>query len=75
MALTYVLVSDMIPLRERGKWFGAISLQWAVGSAIGPVIGGKFAETDVCVDYSWCLSHSFLPISSEFGSEDEFVGE
>ena len=37
VALTYVIVSDMVTLRERGKWFGVISLQWAIGSAIGPV--------------------------------------
>lgn len=46
VALTYVIVSDIIPLRERGKWFGVISLQWAIGSAVGPVLGGVFAEGD-----------------------------
>ncbi|KAH8601292.1 major facilitator superfamily domain-containing protein [Bisporella sp. PMI_857] len=46
VALTYVIVADMVTLRERGKWFSLISLQWAVGSVIGPVIGGAFAETD-----------------------------
>ncbi len=44
MALTYVIVTDMVPLRDRGKWFSIISLQWAVGSVTGPVIGGAFAE-------------------------------
>lgn len=46
IALTYVIVSDMIPLRDRGRWFGIISLQWAIGSAVGPVLGGTFAEGD-----------------------------
>lgn len=44
VSLTYVIVADMVPLRDRGKWFSIISLQWAIGSVIGPVIGGAFAE-------------------------------
>jgi MFS family permease len=44
MALTYVTVTDMVTLRDRGKWFSIISLQWAIGSVTGPVIGGVFTE-------------------------------
>lgn len=44
VGLTYVILADMVTLRERGKWMSIISLQWAVGSVIGPVIGGAFAE-------------------------------
>jgi MFS family permease len=44
VALTYVITTDIVTLRERGKWFSLISLQWAVGSVAGPVIGGAFAE-------------------------------
>lgn len=44
MALTYVIVTDMVTLRDRGKWFSIISLQWAIGSVTGPVIGGVFTE-------------------------------
>jgi MFS family permease len=44
VALTYVVIADMVTLRERGKWFSIIALQWAVGSVIGPVIGGLLAE-------------------------------
>jgi len=42
--LTYVVVADMIPLRERGKWFSLISFQWVIGSIAGPVMGGVFVE-------------------------------
>lgn len=35
IALTYVIVTDMVSLRDRGKWFGLISLQWAIGSITG----------------------------------------
>ncbi|KAK6607518.1 major facilitator superfamily transporter [Botrytis cinerea] len=44
VGLTYVLLADMVTLRERGKWMSIISLQWAIGSVIAPVIGGAFAE-------------------------------
>jgi len=44
VCLTYVLLADLVSLRERGKWMAIISLQWAIGSVIGPVIGGAFAQ-------------------------------
>lgn len=44
MILTEVLITDLVPLRERGKWFGFQSLTWALGSVTGPLIGGVFAQ-------------------------------
>jgi MFS family permease len=44
VALTLVVISDMVTLRERGKWISLNSAMWALGSVIGPVIGGAFAE-------------------------------
>lgn len=43
-ALTETLVTDLVPLRERGKYFSIISAVWAVGSVSGPVVGGTFAQ-------------------------------
>ena len=48
VCLTEVLITDLIPLRERGKWFGFQSLTWALGSVTGPLIGGAFAQ-----DVTW----------------------
>ncbi|KAI9814205.1 MAG: hypothetical protein M1827_003371 [Pycnora praestabilis] len=48
VALTYIIVTDLVALRERGKWFGLISMTWAVGTITGPVLGGVFA-----VKLSW----------------------
>ncbi|KAI9816628.1 MAG: hypothetical protein M1832_005013 [Thelocarpon impressellum] len=50
IALTYVIVTDLVTLRERGKWFGLISMQWAIGSVSGPIIGGAFAQN---VSWRW----------------------
>jgi MFS family permease len=46
LALTYVIATDLVTLRERGKWFSLISLTWAIGSVMGPVVGGALAEKE-----------------------------
>lgn len=38
-----VIISDMFSLRDRGLYLAITSVVWAVGSAIGPVLGGVFA--------------------------------
>ncbi|KAI9764988.1 MAG: hypothetical protein M1840_007910 [Geoglossum simile] len=50
ISLTEVIVTDLVPLRERGKWFGFISGVWAFGSVTGPVVGGAFAQK---VSWRW----------------------
>ncbi|KAL8862778.1 MAG: hypothetical protein Q9178_000720 [Gyalolechia marmorata] len=44
IALTEIVVADLVPLRLRGQWFGLISAMWALGSVSGPIIGGAFAQ-------------------------------
>ena len=44
IALTEILVTDMVPLRLRGQWFGIISAMWSIGSVSGPIVGGAFAQ-------------------------------
>ncbi|KAI4246912.1 MAG: hypothetical protein L6R42_009760, partial [Xanthoria sp. 1 TBL-2021] len=44
IALTEIVVADLVPLRLRGQWFGLISAMWALGSVTGPIIGGAFAQ-------------------------------
>ncbi|KAL4934789.1 hypothetical protein BDV06DRAFT_229450 [Aspergillus oleicola] len=45
IALTEVLIADLIPLRERGKWMSFRALTWALGTVVGPIIGGALAES------------------------------
>lgn len=45
IALTEIMVTDLVPLRYRGQWAGIIGGMWAIGSVGGPVIGGAFAQT------------------------------
>ncbi|KAF8587989.1 iron permease [Ramaria rubella] len=44
-SLTQIILSDLVPLRERGMFNGLIGIAWAVASGIGPVIGGAFSQS------------------------------
>ena len=44
MSLTYVVVSDLVTLRDRAKTQAIIiSVPWAIGSVMAPPVGGAFA--------------------------------
>lgn len=40
-----VLVSDIVPLRERGTWQGVINIIYGTGAAVGATAGGFLADT------------------------------
>ncbi|CZR53581.1 related to MFS multidrug transporter [Phialocephala subalpina] len=44
LTMTFVVLTDLVSLRERGKWAGVLSLVWLVGAVVGPVLGGAFSE-------------------------------
>ena len=50
ISLTEIIVTDMVPLRERGKWFSFLSAMWSVGTVVGPLLGGGFAQN---VTWRW----------------------
>lgn len=52
IALSEVIITDLIPLRWRGQYFGILSAMWSVGSVSGPILGGGFAE-----NVTWVCSH------------------
>lgn len=58
IALTEIVVTDLVPMRIRGKWFGIISGMWSLGSVTGPIIGGAFAQE---VSWRW-IFYINLPI-------------
>ncbi|THC90428.1 hypothetical protein EYZ11_010105 [Aspergillus tanneri] len=45
IALTTVLVTDLAPLRDRGRFYALVSVVWALGSATGPITGGTLAQS------------------------------
>ncbi|KAJ8060209.1 hypothetical protein OCU04_010552 [Sclerotinia nivalis] len=44
LALTEALITDMVPLRQRGNAMALLGVVWALGSVTGPLIGGALAE-------------------------------
>ncbi|RYP15354.1 hypothetical protein DL765_005745 [Monosporascus sp. GIB2] len=44
IGLTTVLITDLVPLRDRAGFYALVSIIWAIGSTTGPVIGGACAE-------------------------------
>ncbi|KAJ7066111.1 iron permease [Mycena amicta] len=46
LALSEILIADLVPLAERGAYQGFLALVWSVGSCIGPPVGGALANVD-----------------------------
>ncbi|NCU78446.1 MAG: DHA2 family efflux MFS transporter permease subunit, partial [Actinobacteria bacterium] len=44
MALTFVIIGDIVSPRERGKYQGYIGAVWGLSSVAGPLLGGFFSD-------------------------------
>ncbi|OCL02125.1 MFS general substrate transporter [Glonium stellatum] len=58
LLLCELIICDMVPLRERGKYVGIVLSSIAVGSMVGPVVGGALVQ----VNWRW-IFYLNLPIS------------
>ncbi|KAL1800697.1 hypothetical protein ACET3X_001039 [Alternaria dauci] len=59
ITLTQVIFCDIVPLRQRPKYFSMVLGCWSIGSIIGPVVGGKLVETTTWrwafhINYPFC---------------------
>ncbi|KAF5374635.1 hypothetical protein D9615_008917 [Tricholomella constricta] len=52
ISMAQIVISDIVSLRERGKYQGIIGGAVALGYAIGPVIGGALSQK---VSWRWCF--------------------
>ena len=65
IVMTEIVVTDMVPMRLRGKWFSFISSMWSVGTVAGPLLGGGFAQN---VSWRWIfwINLPFLGVGGLF---------
>ncbi|KAJ7183008.1 MFS general substrate transporter [Mycena crocata] len=59
ISLAQIVISDIVSLRERGKYQGLVGGVVAIGYAVGPILGGALAQT---VGWRWCFWVT-IPIS------------
>ncbi|TFY56617.1 hypothetical protein EVG20_g8862 [Dentipellis fragilis] len=67
-SLSQIILSDLVPLRERGAFSGFLAVALTIASCIGPVVGGAFAQIS---QWRWlfyfnipfcCLNGAFISI-------------
>lgn len=46
LGLVLIIVSDVVSLKDRGKYQGITEATILIGNACGPLIGAAFAESD-----------------------------
>ncbi|RYN71285.1 hypothetical protein AA0117_g9668 [Alternaria alternata] len=60
VVLVHVCVSDLFTIRDRSFYMGTVGAVWALASALGPVLGGVFAQR---LYWTWCF-YINIPIVS-----------
>lgn len=71
VSLTMIIISDIVSLKERGKYQGMLGSAIAVGGGLGPLLGGIFAQS---ASWRWYVllenvsdRQGVLVLSSHFG--------
>ncbi|OUM63036.1 hypothetical protein PIROE2DRAFT_61506 [Piromyces sp. E2] len=44
LAMTNIIIADIVPLRKRGIYMGVVGAVFAFSSVIGPLVGGFFTD-------------------------------
>ncbi|KAG0003803.1 hypothetical protein BGZ80_007277 [Entomortierella chlamydospora] len=65
MAMVFIILSDMLDMRERGKYLGFIGAIFSFSSVVGPLLGGAFTD-HVTWRWSFWINIPFVVISIIF---------
>ncbi len=57
-----VIIIDLVPLVDRGAYFGLVAAVWAVGSGVGPPLGGALGASG---EWRWLF---FLNVPASAGA-------
>ncbi|KAH9485879.1 Efflux pump dotC [Psilocybe cubensis] len=52
ISMAQIVISDIVSLRDRGKYQGIIGIVIALGYTVGPLIGGSLAQN---ISWRWCF--------------------
>jgi EmrB/QacA subfamily drug resistance transporter len=52
ITIVQVVFCDIVPLRQRPKYFAMVLGAWSIGSIVGPVVGGSIVEN---TSWRWCF--------------------
>ncbi|KAE9982041.1 hypothetical protein EG327_005973 [Venturia inaequalis] len=52
VSLTSIIFCDIVPLRQRPKYFAAVLASWAIGTVTGPVVGGACIDN---INWRWAF--------------------
>lgn len=50
LVMSEIIITDIIPLRQRGQYYSLLGAMWAIGTVVGPLLGGGFATN---VTWRW----------------------
>ncbi|GAA6001964.1 hypothetical protein JCM10207_003014 [Rhodosporidiobolus poonsookiae] len=52
LTLVLIITSDIVSLKDRGKYQGITEITIAIGNGVGPILGGVMAER---LNWTWCF--------------------